>query len=130
MASLSGRSGRIYEPLPIDSSLGFPLSFPLSLDRRTYHFSLYVNASLDQLDPKVDLLELAASRAFLVVKVELDTVDGARRTVFLRKVVPDVEYEAEEISLLFQEQRVSRRNLNGKGALGSVIVGGVARRWA
>lgn len=43
MEILLGQSGRSYAALPIDSSRGFPQSFPVLFGGRTYQFQLYVN---------------------------------------------------------------------------------------
>jgi hypothetical protein len=49
--------------------------------------------------------------------------------LFARKVAPELEYEFEEIALVFPFQRIARNNLNGQGAFGSQVIGGIARRW-
>jgi len=49
-------------------------------------------------------------------------------TILRRKLVPGVEYHAAELALTFPTMRVDRRNLNGAGSFGSVVVGGVALR--
>jgi hypothetical protein len=46
--------------------------------------------------------------------------------VFLRKVVPTLEYRAGALALTFPTQVVARRNLNNPGTFGSRVVGGVA----
>jgi hypothetical protein len=73
---------------------------------------------------------LPAPEAFLVVRVDQDMPKGGSRIVFLRKVVPSLEYEAGAIALTFRVQRVAVGNLNGEGALGSQVTGGIAPRWA
>lgn len=66
----------------------------------------------------------------MVLHVEREASDGSRETIFLRKVVPELEYEAEGIALIFPQQRVARANLNGRGDFGSQVIGGIAPRWA
>jgi hypothetical protein len=44
--------------------------------------------------------------------------------------VPDLEYEADDLMLVFTRMTVHPLNLNGSGAFGSTVVGGVAARWA
>jgi hypothetical protein len=50
--------------------------------------------------------------------------------IFRRKVVPHLEYEADEVALVFTELAVHPKNLNAAGTHGSVVTGGVALRWA
>jgi hypothetical protein len=129
MNELIGKSGRKYEPLPIDGTQGFPQSFPLLFRGRTYQFRFYVNVAASELNDKVAFLELPSESAFLVMQVELENLDGTRQPIFLRKVVPKLEYEAENISLLFERLLVARSNLNGQGDFGSEMIGGIAPRW-
>jgi hypothetical protein len=128
MDTLTAGSGRIYTPLPIEPARGFPQSFPFLFGGKTYHFRLYVNVAASRLGPRVSMLELPAEDAFLVVQVERDNGDGTRTPVFLRKVVPELEYEAEAIALFFPLQRVVPGNLGGLGELGSQVVGGIGER--
>jgi hypothetical protein len=130
MDFLVGPSGRIYAPLSIDPSRGFPQSFSLQFANRTYRFRLYVNAPFHLVKDKALVLDLPSAEAFLVVQVELDQPTGTRPLIFLRKVVPSLEYEAENIALTFPQQQVAVRNLNGEGIFGSQVTGGVAPRWA
>jgi len=76
------------------------------------------------------ILDLPLSDSFLVVKVEVELPDATRQTLFLRKVVTDLEYETESIALIFPQQRVAVSNLNGQGNFGTQIIGGIALRWA
>ncbi|HJZ79322.1 MAG TPA: hypothetical protein VKD91_03220 [Pyrinomonadaceae bacterium] len=130
MNALVGASGRTYTPLPIDGSRGFPQSFPLLFAGRTYQFRLYVNVPAASLKDKTAVLDLPTAESFLVVQVEVESPAATRETQFLRKVVPDLEYEAENIALVFTRQRVAVRNLNGQGDFGSQVIGGIAPRWA
>ncbi len=124
------RSGKSYTPLPIDSTRGFPQSFPLSFEGRTYQLSLYVNIAAPQLTDKTTVIELPIPQAFLVVRVERENPNQTRDTIFLRKVVPSLEYAAENIMLTFPQQQISASNLNGQGNFGSNVLGGIAKRWA
>jgi len=143
MNGITGKSGREYSPLPIDNAAGLPQSFTVLFDGRTYRFSLYVDIGAFLLEQQTGILDLPISErdpsglagrnfeeGFLVVQGEVEGADGTRETIFLRKVVPDLEYEAENIALIFPQQRVARKNLNGQGNLGSQVTGGIARRWA
>ena len=121
---------RQFGPLPIDNALGFPQSFPFLFGSQIYHFKLYVNIAAEGLDGKGDPIELPSEDAFLVVRVDRELAEGTRQTIFLRKVVPELEYEAENLVLIFPRQLVARSNLNGQGDFGSQVIGGVARRWA
>lgn len=130
MDTLIAKSGRSYTPLPIDGAQGFPQSFPFLFEGQSYRFRLYFNIAAHLLDDPPDFIEAPAEEAFLVVRVERDLADSASEIIFLRKVVPDLEYEAGEIAMLFSPQRLARRNLNGQGEHGTSVFGGIARRWA
>ena len=130
MGALSAKSGRSYTPLPIDGARGFPQSFPVLFEGRTYHFALYANVAARLLEGRDEFFETPAEEAFLVVSVERELPDATREALFRRKVVPEYEYEAEEIALLFSAPRVARANLNGQGEHGTQVIGGIARRWA
>ena len=130
MDALVGASGRTYTQLPIDGSRGFPQSFPLVFAGRNYRFRLYVNAPASLVKDKTLVLDLPSPGAFLVVQVELDLPTGTRQPIFLRKVVPSLEYEAENIALIFPQQKVAVQNLNGQGSFGSQVTGGITLRWA
>jgi hypothetical protein len=123
-------SGRVYAPLPLDPTRGFPQSFPVLFGGRAYHFGLHVNVAAERLDARDEMLELPAVDAFLVVRVEREETGGERETIFLRKVVPGLEYECGDIAFVFRAQRIARRNLNGQGDFGSTVTGGIASRWA
>lgn len=129
MEVLVGKSGRTYTVLPIDGTRGFPQTFPLLFGSQTYHFALYVNVAGDLLDDK-PFIETPSAAAFLVVRVDREASDGSRKTIFVRKVVPNIEYSAGDIALLFSQQKVARKNLNGQGSFGSLVTGGIASRWA
>lgn len=130
MDTLVGASERTYTPLPIDSSRGFPQAFPLVFGNRNYRFRLYVNAPATLLKDKSLILDLPTPEAFLVLQVELDLTEVIRQPIFLRKVVPALEYAADNITLIFPQQRVAVQNLNGQGNFGSQVTGGIAPRWA
>jgi len=121
-----GPSGRTYDPLPIDNTAGFPQQFPLLLNGTNYQFLLYVDvpeAGLGRID---ELMVLPDAQRFLVVRVDILAADGTTQTIFLRKIVPSLEYSVRGIGLYFPTQIVARRNLNGVGSFGSNIVAGVA----
>lgn len=130
MSILIGTIERTYTPLPIDVSRGFPQSFPLVFSNRNYRFRLYVNAPTSLVKDKTQILDLPSPEAFLVVKIELDLSTGIRQPIFLRKVVPGLEYEADNIVLTFSQQRIAVQNLNGQGNFGSQVTGAIALRWA
>lgn len=125
-----GTSGRTFTPLPIDGSRGVPQSFPVFFSNRNYLFRLYVNVPAARVTDKTLILDLPSADAFLVVAVDLDLPDGTRQPIFVRKVVPGLEYEAGNIAMVFPQQRVAVQNLNGQGEFGSQITGGIATRWA
>jgi hypothetical protein len=129
MDTLTGKSGRTYLPLPINAEQGFPQSFPLLFDGRTYHFNFYINAAAHVLARREQFIDVPTEEAFLVLRLEREVADAAREVIFLRKLVPDLEYEAEELALFFTKQKIARDNLNGSGAHGTQVVGGIAQRW-
>lgn len=130
MDALIAKSGRSYTPLPIDGAQGFPQSFSFSFEGRNYRFRLYFNIAAHLLADRPEFIEAPSEEAFLVVRVERDLTDATSETIFLRKIVPGLEYEAEELALLFSTQRLARSNLNGQGEHGTYVLGGIARRWA
>jgi len=130
MVTITALSTREFTPLPLDGRRGFPQSFPVSFDGASYVFTLYVNADPAVLEDGPAFIPLPTDRSHLVVKVERDEEDGSRETVFLRKVVPGLEYETGAIALRFDRQTVASNSLNTAGDFGSVVEGGIARRWA
>jgi hypothetical protein len=132
MVEFNVKSGRNYSLLPIDCTRGFPQSFQVLFGGRTYYFWLYVNISAHLLDDKTTFIELPdeqTGQAFLVVCVEREGPDSKRELIFLRKIVPNLEYESEDIAITFKRSRIARDNLNGQGEIGSQVVGGIASRW-
>jgi hypothetical protein len=123
---ITGPSGRAYDPLPIDNTAGFPQQFPLLLNGVNYQFRLYVDVPAAALGPIDEVMVLPDAQRFLVVRADILGTDGTTQTVFLRKVVPSLEYSVRGIGLYFPTQIVARRNLNGVGSFGSNIVAGVA----
>jgi hypothetical protein len=148
MGPLVGQSGRTYAPLPVDADQGFPQAFPVVFAGATYRFRLYVDAAPALLADKGAVLDLPLPRAvtagaigpvafalpapeaFLVVRVDQDQPGGGSRLLFVRKVVPGLEYEAGAIALTFPTQLVAVKNINGRGPFGSRVTGGIAARWA
>jgi hypothetical protein len=125
---ITGASGRIYDPLPIDNTAGFPQRFPFLLNGVRYQFTLYVNVPEAALGSIDEVMVLPDAQRFLVVRVDVLGPDGAQQTVFLRKAVPSLEYRAGALALTFPNQIVARRNLNNVGNFGSNIIGGVAQQ--
>jgi hypothetical protein len=122
---ITGASGRTYDPLPIDNTAGFPQQFPFLLNGVNYQFQLYVHVPEATLGSIDELMVLPDAQRFLVVRVDVLGIDGTAPTVFLRKVVPSLEYRAGALALTFPTQIVARRNLNGVGSFGSNVIGGV-----
>ena len=119
---------RSYLQLPINADDGFPQAFRLSFLEHTYQIALYVNALAGAATLPADYLyQLPAPDAFLVMTVQREDAAGPV-VIFRRKVLCDLEYEAAELAFLFRTMTVAKRNLNGIGAYGSQIVGGIAAR--
>lgn len=119
---------RTYLQLPINADEGFPQAFRLSFLGNTYQIALYVNA-LEGVQARPDdyLYQLPAPDAFLVMTVQREEPAGPV-ILFRRKVVCNLEYEAAELAFFFRTITVAKRNLNGIGAYGSTISGGIAAR--
>jgi hypothetical protein len=114
--------------LPIDPAEGFPQAFRLALGGQSYLFRLYANVVEEALAAAAGRpLDLPARGAFLVLSVDREEPAGPT-TILRRKLVPGVEYHAAELALTFPRMRLDPRNLNGAGAFGSEVVGGVALR--
>lgn len=127
-APIVGSSGRIYDPLPIDPSAALPCRFSCLFNGTRYAFLMYVNTPIAALGAMDEIMQLPDPQRFLVVRADAIGSDGTPTTVFLRKVVPNREYETGQIALLFQTIAVARQNLNGFGPYGTTIVGGIGAR--
>jgi hypothetical protein len=120
-----------YEPLPIESDAGFPQVVRHEIGGRSYRFVLYVNVAEDLLTALPDdaVLDLPQERAYLVLVVDREAETEQPVRLLRRKLVPGGEYDAGELSVRFTDMAVAKRNLNGVGANGSNVKGGVALRW-
>jgi len=122
-------SGRAYTALPIDATKGFPQSFSFTFNTVNYFFTLYVNIDARLLAAWTDdFLNIPSPSAYLVARVDVSATDGSPDTIFLRKVVPELEYETGNVALFFPQQSIFPQNLNGQGEFGSVVTGGIALR--
>jgi hypothetical protein len=122
-------SGRAYTALPVDATKGFPQSFSFTFNTVNYFFTLYVNIEASLLASWTDdFLNIPAQSAYLVTRVDVTATNGSPDTIFLRKVVPELEYETGNIALFFPQQTISPQNLNGQGEFGSIVTGGIALR--
>jgi hypothetical protein len=121
---------RTYLQLPINADEGFPQSFRLSFNGTVYQVLLYVNVLEDgPATPDADgFYSLPTSGAFMVMRVLREDTEGTV-TIFLRKLVSNLEYEAAELAFVFRQMQVARSNLNGIGSFGSQVIGGIATRW-
>lgn len=126
MATITGPSGRTFDTLPIDNTAGLPQSFSILLNGVTYYFSLYVNIPAASLPAPGAILSLPQENIFITVSVDSQPAGGDRTTIFLRKIVPSLEYMPGPLVLCFPQQQVAAANLNGQGNFGTTIVGGVA----
>jgi hypothetical protein len=118
-----------YLRLPVTPDAGFPQVVRLLLGTTTYLTSYTVVVVDEELLRHDEPLELPRPGAFLVFELAREGPAGPR-VIFRRKVVPHLEYEADEVALVFTGVAVHPRNLNAAGSYGSVVTGGVARRWA
>lgn len=121
-------STRTYLSLPINADEGFPQAFRLSFGGQVYEILLYANIA-ESIAAQAELFTLPRDGAFLVMRVLRENPDGLT-PVFQRKLVPELEYEAAELAFVFHTMRVAKQNLNGAGAFGSIVSGGIAARWA
>ncbi|CCK24486.1 hypothetical protein BN159_0107 [Streptomyces davaonensis JCM 4913] len=117
--------------LPVNPDEGFPQSFRLSFEGRSYVFGFQVTIAEEAL-PDVhapaglnSLVNLPGDGAFLVVTVVREGTAGGV-TLLRRKVIPDMVYRAGELALVFRTIRIALGNLNGFGRWGSEVVAGVA----
>ena len=135
-------SQRIYRQLPINADEGFPQAFRLNFNGNVYQIWLYVNVLEEGVETADDYLynlpvhekfpnsiSETSRDAFMVMRVAQEGAGGPA-VIFQRKLVPNLEYEAAELVFVFRKMVVARRNLNGVGAFGSQVIGGVATRWA
>jgi hypothetical protein len=114
--------------LPVNADEGFPQAFRLSFLDQMYQFFFYANV-LDDGTPVPDdfIYDLPAPGAFLVLRVARESAAGPV-SIFCRKLVRNLEYQAAELVLAFDEMKVSRKNLNNAGTFGSSVVGRIAAR--
>jgi hypothetical protein len=114
--------------LPINADEGFPQAFRLTVGGQLYRFELYANVAEELLDPvPASPFDLPVPGAFLVLRVDREEPTGLV-PLLRRKLVPQLVYEADELALTFTTMRVDPRNINGSGAFGSSVIGGVALR--
>ncbi len=115
--------------LPVDADEGFPQAFRLNFAGAEYVVSLHVNVPESIQPVPLDRVhDLSLGDGVMVMRVDRDD-SSATRTVLLRKLVVGKLYEADRFALVFSEIKVARRNLNGVGAFGSRVTGGIAERW-
>ncbi len=118
-----------YLRIPVDADRGFPQGFGMSLGGQTYLLSFSMTVLDEELLTTTEPLDLPQPDAYAVLTVSRP--DGnSERTLLRRKLAPYVEYETDELAFMFTELAVHPRNVNGTGAFGSRLTGGVAARWA
>lgn len=128
-------SGRTYQPLAIAEDTAIPARVPASAGGQSYLILLYASIAAPRLEGEEAVLPLDRGDAYLVMRVALDPPDAPRRTLLIRKVALDVEYDCGPVFITFpgpplveDNLRVARLNLNGTGRHGTRIVGGIAAR--
>lgn len=124
--------------LPVVADDGFPQSFLLALDGRTYRVDLHVDVPEHVLghdgpvDPRATLdvvgSATASAPAILVAAVVRQDEDGGTTTLLRRRLLPGQVHHAGELVLVLDEVRVAVGNLNGAGAFGSVLRARVGTR--
>ncbi len=120
---------RIFLRLPINADEGFPQTFQLTFHQKSYQFLLYVNALEREAElPDDYVFHLPEPGAFMVMRVAR-AGPGESQVIFQRKLVLNLEYEADEVAFVFRTLEVAKGNLNGAGAFGSQVIGGIASRW-
>jgi hypothetical protein len=119
--------------LPVDPDEGFPQSFRLAFEGRSYVFGFLVNIAQEVL-PAADTAEglsaamtLPRDGAFLVMTVVREDPGGGT-ALLRRKVIPGLVYRAGELALVVRTIRIALGNLHGFGRYGSELVAGVALR--
>jgi hypothetical protein len=117
-----------YQRLPIVPEEGFPHSFRLDVGDGRYAVALYVNVIDAAGLPEDHVFDLTLPGALMIMTVRREGTQPPT-VIFRRRVVTGIEYRARELAFLFRTLRVDRRNLNGIGAFGSDVTGGVALRW-
>lgn len=128
---------RTYMQLPINADEGFPQSFRLNFAGNAYRLSFYVNVVEKEFTlPDDHIFQLPTADnstadnsvdAFMVMSVAREDADGLA-VLFRRKLVLNLEYEAAELAFVFRTLQVAKGNLNGIGAFGSAVIGGIAER--
>jgi hypothetical protein len=118
-----------YLRLPVDPDRGFPQAFRMALAGRAYAIALSVTVTDDALLDSALPLQLPQPGAFLVLDLAREAERGPE-PMLRRKLVPHLEYEADELALVVLDLAVHPRNLGAPGAHGSRVVAGVAARWA
>jgi hypothetical protein len=113
----------------VDPDDGFPQSFLLGIDDRTYRVELYVDVPEHLLDRRSDprtLLDLVGSattpaQGMLVGTLVRQSPDGTPVQLLRRRLLPGLLYTAGELLLVVDEMRIAVGNLNGAGSFGSVL---------
>lgn len=118
-----------FHRLPINADEGFPQAFLLVVGEVTYRFALHANVAEELLPDQNAVLDLGPGSAgrFMVVAVARED-PGGETALLRRKIISGLRYRAGDLVLTFPTLRVAVRNLNGVGACGSEVVGGVAAR--
>ncbi|MEV8630886.1 hypothetical protein AB0395_04445 [Streptosporangium sp. NPDC051023] len=118
-----------YLRLPVDADDGFPQAFRLALGAATYTITLTVTVVEEERLRDGRPLVLPEAGAFMVATVARES-PGPAQVVLRRKLVPNLELEGGELSLVFLSMVVDPRNLGAAGSYGSEVKAGVATRWA
>lgn len=129
MEQASELAGLTYLALPVNGDEGFPQTFRLALNNQIYQLLFYVNIQEEvvAMAPDTFIFDLPAPGAFLVLRLSRESA-AAPQVIFQRKLVVNLPYAAAELALRFTTLRVAKQNLNGAGAFGSQVVGGITAR--
>ncbi|WP_428925826.1 hypothetical protein [Marinibacterium sp. SX1] len=128
-------SGRTYQPLPLAADAAFPARVSLSSAGVSYVMLLYPNIDAAGFAAAPDIIALDGARDHLVMRLALDPPGGDRRTLRIRKVALGQEIDCGPVFVAFPgppiavgNLQIAKRNLNGTGAHGTRIIGGIAPR--
>jgi hypothetical protein len=133
--------GMYTPPMPEPSAANAQKLSTQSQDVQGYFVSKYGNGALaatgfvNEVSAQLDRIGVDAVPAsftphtYMVMRVIREVAAGSQVILF-RKIVGNLAYVAVELAFWFGRIRISKQNINGLGAFGSLVEGHVAARWA